>query len=560
MSVTWGQFTSIPNGTRIYNHFFDQCVALANHYHENVIGGKFIAVGSAHQWWNTQNAEINRLYTRSNTPVAGAIFVSLGGIYDRTHGHIGIVTGVNANGTFTTMEQNAGTWRYTGRYTRGMANILGFLIPKKNPAVTALEPHQRRVGSNPANRRNGPSTSAAIINPQLAPGVVGNFDGWIRGEQVSDSVASTNIWYRGISGDWFWAGSFTTQSTAGLKDLNTPKPPAVQAHQRQVDPVPVNVRDQASTAGKIVGSLAANAIVTPEGWITGQSVQGISFWYKIDDGWAWAGGFTREDAAGLKDLNSSKPTPVEPIEPEDPTGPGDNTGPGPVLSSIDDWDASAPNWGEVWPRPEPATVNMPLADNIVETAQRPIGGYYVGRSGAPNHIVLHHADGANLDGVVNHLMGSSGAPTANWVVKDDRVVGMVDERDTPSTNTRWRSNQYSVTIEVCNDGTRDGKPSAASHEATAWVVARTALRWGMRTPLEYMVNVFGHKDVSKSPTACPGDLDVGWIISRANDIMESYVSGEEPTVPDTPSDELTEVLELTQKLYADFNKIFRLEN
>ena len=164
--TTFEQFSSIPNGTRILNHGFDQCVALINHYHEDVIGGGFIACNSAHEWWTRNWAEIDRLYTKSSVPVQGAIFISLGGMYDRTHGHIGgIVAGVNANGTFNTLEQNAGTWRYVGRYTRSTQNVLGFLVPKNNPANPKLEPNQRVVGSNPVKRRSDATSASAEKQP-----------------------------------------------------------------------------------------------------------------------------------------------------------------------------------------------------------------------------------------------------------------------------------------------------------------------------------------------------------------------------------------------------------
>lgn len=136
--LTWKQFNEIPNGTQVINHGWDQCVALANLYHESVIGGSFVAVPSAYMWW-TQYSSWKTLtdnYRTSQTPVAGAIFISRYGLYDAPNGHIGVVTSVNHNGTFNTMEQNAGTWRHVGRYTRDMRNILGFLVPRSNPATT----------------------------------------------------------------------------------------------------------------------------------------------------------------------------------------------------------------------------------------------------------------------------------------------------------------------------------------------------------------------------------------------------------------------------------------
>lgn len=134
--MNWDQFTSLPNGTRVFNHGWDQCVALANLYHESVIGGSFVPVSSAYQWWTDFGSypTLFRNYRKSHIPVRGAIFVARGGIYNLPDGHIGVVTSVNSNGTFNTMEQNAGTWRYVGRYTRSMANVYGFLVPNTNPA------------------------------------------------------------------------------------------------------------------------------------------------------------------------------------------------------------------------------------------------------------------------------------------------------------------------------------------------------------------------------------------------------------------------------------------
>ena len=147
--MKYADFVKIPNGTQVLNHGFDQCVAVANLYHESVIGGEFVPVASAYQWWTSFGAYPTLLkhYTPSNTPVAGAIFVSRYGLYDAPNGHIGVVTKVNPNGTFNTIEQNAGTWRYKGTYVRDMQNMLGFLIPKNNPAApkSTPEPTTRKV-------------------------------------------------------------------------------------------------------------------------------------------------------------------------------------------------------------------------------------------------------------------------------------------------------------------------------------------------------------------------------------------------------------------------------
>lgn len=558
MSI-WAQFTSIPNGTRILNYGFDQCVALANHYHA-MLGGQFVPVQSAYQWWSNRYAQVDAIYNRSSTPVAGAVFVSRGGIYDAPHGHIGVVTAVHGNGTFDTMEQNAGTWRYVGRYTRSMANMLGFLIPKNNPATPQLEPTQRKVGANPVKRRADATTQSAEKQPPLSPHAVGNFNGWKNGERVNDGISNTDVWFRGTSGDWFWSGGFTSQSTDGLANLNAPKPPAVAANQRQVDPVPVNVRAAASAGAEKVGELAANAIVTPEGWVRGQEVQGIQIWYKVQGGFAWAGGFTKEDTGGLVDLNKATPAPAPAPAPTDPTGPVADHGPGPVLGLLDGWNGkSAPVFTTKFPRPVPASVNIEFPVSVTERKVAPNGGFNEGREGTPNHLALHHVAGSNLDGAIRTLSGPS-APTANYVVKDGQLVSMVDEADTPATNGRWMSNTYSVTFEVCNDQSNTDKPSAASHETLAWGMARAALRWGMRLPLEHGVNVFGHKQVSKSATSCPGLLDIGWATKRANEIIAAAQADKEPPKPDYSGleDALRENSGLLRQLIELLKSIFKI--
>lgn len=138
----WTDFTAIPDGTEVFNHGYSQCVALANRYNEDAVGGEFVPVGSAYQWWTEREnlTQIRDAYVPAGSPAVGALFVARGGIYDARDGHIGVVTGVNGDGTFTTMEQNA-EHRFVGRYTRANApEVLGFLVPRPNPAAAAAPP------------------------------------------------------------------------------------------------------------------------------------------------------------------------------------------------------------------------------------------------------------------------------------------------------------------------------------------------------------------------------------------------------------------------------------
>ena len=728
--MTWANFTSIPNGTQVLNFGWDQCVALANKYHMEVIGGTLAGtyIQSAYQWWTDfdRYPQFTSKYYRvaaGDNPQAGDIFISRHGMYNSAHGHIGVVVRGWDGSTFGTMEQNAGTWRYTGRYNRTKQNMLGYLRPRNNPAQVALSTNQRQAGSQPVNRRLQPNTSGAPIEPQLNPGEVGNFDGWIKGENVN----GIDIWYRGISGNWFWSGGFTSQSIDGLSNLN-PTTPAVSGNQRIAGSLPINRRQQPNTSSaKVDPMISAGTVVTMSGWAKGESVDGIDTWFKATDGtwsWAgaftssgttnltdlnakpptpptptpttaqrtvgslpvrrrqepktsgnevqpmldpgtthtfqgwikgesvegidiwykgltglysWAGAFTSQSTEGLKDLNSNTPAPTPTVEADqrilgatatfrrsaptrnsaaDPTmlqpgatvriagwvtgevidgigtwfkifntnlyswagaftktdtfgledlnkdtiapGPVPDTGRRSVAERIPNWEEAGPATNPTYPRPLAVTTNFLLPADINETsATVSQNGYTVGRPTLPeavglppiNHFVLHHVAGTSLSGAISTLSGAKGAPTSSYVVQDKNLVSMVPEDCAPWTNGRWKSNLHSITFEMVNAGGSASSgflpPSAQTIETTAQAMARASLRWNIG-PLEYGINVFGHKDVSKSATACPGGLDVKSVVARANAILEEYrinkipAAGEE-TEPQEPETDLTGV-------------------
>lgn len=87
--------------------------------------------------------------------------------------------------------------------------------PAGSAKPAALSARQRRVVRKVNRRIGSPSTTAKTGTP-LQPGTVGNFVGFIRGE----SVGGSNIWLKGISGDYFHAANFEG-SHKGLPDLGT---------------------------------------------------------------------------------------------------------------------------------------------------------------------------------------------------------------------------------------------------------------------------------------------------------------------------------------------------
>jgi hypothetical protein len=450
-------------------------------------------------------------------------------------------------------------WFWSGAFTSTATAGLADLNPA---AVVNVESNQRQAGATNVNRRANPNTGAAPIDPQLGANVIGTFDGWIRGE----SIDGNNVWFRGAlsTNNWFWSGAFTSAATAGLTDLNpapvvvvkpTPAPiptdtPVENPAERIVGATDTNRRpapNRSVTADATM--LKAGAKITASGWITGESIEGRAIWYKISgtELYAWAGAFTKESIENLADLNPAVVIPK------------DETTPAPVPTSRVSVANRIPNWGgsatgtPVYARPTPAADTVTLPQTIAEQNQpASVNGYTAGRPtlaasvglGPVNHFVLHHAATTSLTGAVNTLKGGAGAPTATYVVKDRVLVNMVDEADAPWTNGRWTSNMHSISFEMVNEGGSPSAgwtpPSADTQETVAWAMARAVRRWGIEEPLAYGINVFGHRDVSKSATACPGGLDVTAVVARVNDILASLattpVTPEEPVIPETPVD------------------------
>lgn len=141
-AMSLAEFEAIPNGETVFNHGASECVALANQFNEGVLGGGFVAVGSALDWWTNPNvASVHGFERVTENPQHGDLFIASCEIYDCTYGHIGyVVRGWNGS-TFGTIEQNAGIPNAVSRHDRTMANVDGFLRTVRQDIVNpAPEP------------------------------------------------------------------------------------------------------------------------------------------------------------------------------------------------------------------------------------------------------------------------------------------------------------------------------------------------------------------------------------------------------------------------------------
>lgn len=241
-AMSWNEFLNIPNGETVFNHGASECVALANQYNEGVLGGGFVQVGSALQWWTNPNVATVHGFDRiDSNPQVGDIFIASGDLYNLPFGHIGVVVRAWDGATFGTMEQNV-YGEFVSRHDRTMANVDGFLRPINQapltPPAPSLAGNQRQAGPQGANRRAAPSASAEILEPHLEPNEVGNFVNFMHAEDPYGN--GNDVWFQGISGNWFYSGAFTDSGTHDLNDV-TPAPAPVEPTPVPVEPAPVPV-------------------------------------------------------------------------------------------------------------------------------------------------------------------------------------------------------------------------------------------------------------------------------------------------------------------------------
>lgn len=157
-----------------------------------------------------------------------------------------------------------------------------------------------------------------------------------------------------------------------------------------------------------------------------------------------------------------------------------------------------------------------LATEAYSTSQQSSRGYAI------DHIILHHCASTNMDGVIGMMTSGSREVSANYVVKDARIASVVPEekRSWSVSSSLWDGR--SITFEICNESVGGDWPvSAASHESVAKLVADICRRYGIPCNRD---RIFGHRELlprhgAGYATACPGGLNLDWIVTRAAQIL-----------------------------------------
>lgn len=112
-----------------------------------------------------------------------------------------------------------------------------FTLDPPKPAVVKLKPTQRKARAV-TNSRDLPTTKSKVIS-NIQKDRVGNFQAWTHGEKITQDTISTDVWFQGTSGNWFWAGGFTDHGTTGLKQIANPTPKPAVAVPVKATPAPV---------------------------------------------------------------------------------------------------------------------------------------------------------------------------------------------------------------------------------------------------------------------------------------------------------------------------------
>lgn len=272
----------------------------------------------------------------------------------------------------------------------------------------SLAPNERR--STGVKARPEPSTgSAAVEDKYLAPGEVGTFNGWVRGENVSGE----DRWLRGeYSGLYFWLGGLEPQNVDGIPEITV----TLKPFQRQVRSEAVRERAEATTDSESTREFPRGDVLDFDGWTRGQSVtvDGVvsDIWFRGAYGKKWfaAACFTSQDTAGLTEVKGSAP-PAE--APANVPGTGPEPTPGLVTPAAGDF----PAWIDFEAKLDPEVAQNPLwnrkAQEYYGVPYGPIESH-VHWWGEPGRAGSH-------DGNVSHL-NSTPELGANFVVSAGRVT------------------------------------------------------------------------------------------------------------------------------------------
>lgn len=441
-----------------------------------IMGGSTPPAGN--QRTTGANGANQRTEPNTQVPVANFIAPNVVGTFD------GWIHGEAVEGNDVWYRgANSGLWSWSGGFTDTGTHDLADL----NPA--SIGPQQRQVVPNAsANQRQEPSTSSPAVN-QLAPGTVGDFDGWINGETVQGQP----VWFRGAhSGLYSWAGGFTDQGTHDLADLNTPTPPDPSGAARTAVPDGAKVRSSPYTSSAQIGFIDGGASMEMTAWTMGEVVQGNGVWFQHALGWSWSGGFTSTSTEGIPEVSPPDPTP----EPSD-------------LNPL-----GLPEYEPVYPRAIiglAAPLGFTDCQNPVTRAPRTSKGTppnQVATSGVIDRFIIHwawpHGDDTRFFSTCN----DRGSCPTQYIAEDATAREFIRPGAKPaSTGKDWNWRSWAVEVEPqADDSITDAQVDEIVEQIVFLAEHDGSTLDG--APVDFQIDaehVIDHRTVDPSNT-CPGDF------------------------------------------------------
>lgn len=149
-----------------------------------------------------------------------------------------------------------------------------------------------------------------------------------------------------------------------------------------------------------------------------------------------------------------------------------------------------------------------------------------------DRIVIHHNATTNKNVAISTWLANGPAQTsAHYEIADNEIIGIVGEGTTAWHAGNGDMNARSIGIEnVNNAGAPNWTISDATFDSLSRLVADIAKRHGF--PID-STHVIPHKAVVS--TACPGGIDVGKVIKRANEIAGNTQVVTQPVTPSKPT-------------------------
>ena len=143
-----------------------------------------------------------------------------------------------------------------------------------------------------------------------------------------------------------------------------------------------------------------------------------------------------------------------------------------------------------------------------------------------DRIILHHQASTNDDATIDLMVSGRKQVSSNYTVSNEgRATLVVPEEYRAWTSSSAHWDGRAITFEIENESSNGWTVSSTAHEKVARICADVAIRYGF--PLN-RDTVIGHRELytrygASYATACPGSLNMDWIVNRANQIIREGV-------------------------------------